>query len=94
MVMMKRREQRKSLLTRLKPGDTAVVSSFLRPEQNSFRRLAALGFLPGENFILERNFPCYLIRYGYTRLAINRKTARGIMVYKLEAAFVPRRPLP
>ncbi|MEW5784326.1 MAG: FeoA family protein [Bacillota bacterium] len=73
----------KILLAVMKPGDKGRVAAYLHPEQSATRRLAALGFLPGEMFLLERRRPDFLIRFGYTRVAINRTLARQIMVYKM-----------
>jgi Fe2+ transport system protein FeoA len=91
---MQRKAVEKLLLDALKPGDQGEVVSFLHPEYPAMRRLAALGFLPGEKFILERCRPDYLIRFGYTRLAMNKRLAREILVCKMEVFFGYRRPVP
>lgn len=91
---MRTKANEKVLLAVMKPGDQGEVLSFLHPEYPAMRRLAALGFLPGERFILERCRPGYLIRFGYTRLAMNRVLAREILVCKMEASFGYRRQVP
>lgn len=91
---MRIKANEKVLLAVMKPGDQGEVLSFLHPEYPAMRRLAALGFLPGEKFILERCCPDYLIRFGYTRLAMNRILAREILVCKMEVSFGYRRQVP
>ncbi len=91
---MKRRSAEKMLLAAMKPGQIGEVISFLHPETPAVHRLAALGFLPGEKFIVERCRPDYLIRFGYTRLAINRKLAREILVYLVKVPSASGREMP
>lgn len=91
---MRRKAAEKLLLAAMKPGDQGEVLSFLHPEYPAMRRLAALGFLPGEKFTLERCRPDYLIRFGYTRLAMNQMLAREILVCKMEVPFIYRRQVP
>jgi Fe2+ transport system protein FeoA len=74
----------------MKPGQKGLVASFLRPGQPFMQRLAVIGFLPGEVFTVERCHPDYLIRFGYTRLAINRRVAQSILVYKMTVPYVNR----
>lgn len=71
---------RRVLLSEMRPGERGRVAALLRSRNPAARRLMVLGFLPGEIFILERNSPEFLIRYGFTCLAMNRRAARGILV--------------
>jgi Fe2+ transport system protein FeoA len=80
----------KILLTRMKAGQAGRVVSFMHPDWPAMRRLAVLGFLPGEEFLLERCRPDYLIRFGYTRLAMNRRVAREILVHKMALPYGKR----
>lgn len=66
----------------LKPGERGQVAAYLDPQNLTARRLALLGLVPGEFFSVERSLPEILIRFGYTRVAINRKLARQIMIIK------------
>ncbi|MFY9412810.1 MAG: FeoA family protein [Dethiobacteria bacterium] len=75
---------------RMKPGQKGVVVSFSEPGDSAIRRLMVLGFLPGEIFVLERSRPDYLIRFGYTRLAINKRVASMILVNKMTGTMVNR----
>ena len=90
---MREKNATKILLAAMKPGDRGEVLSFLHPEQPAMRRLASLGFLPGEKFTLERRSPDYVIRFEYTRLAINRKLAREILVGNMMVSSGYGRPL-
>lgn len=80
-------------LAMMKPNQTGSVSAFLHPEEPAARRLAVLGFLPGEIFVLERIRPEFLIRYGYTRIAINRRLASKIIVNILTLTRLNRREM-
>lgn len=87
---MRRRSREKVLLSMMKPGEKGEVASFLHAGEPVMRRLAVLGFLPGEIFTLERRRPDYLIRFGYTRLAMNGRVAAKIMAYKIAGTSVKR----
>lgn len=87
---MLRKKREKVMLDRMLPGQKGQVVSFLYPEHPAMKRLAVLGFIPGEIFTLERRRPEYLIRYGYTILAINKRIARWIMVHKMEVPYTNR----
>ncbi len=78
------------LLHHMRPGQAGEVASFLEPGQPAVRRLMVFGFLPGEKFILERCQPDYLIRFGWTRVAINKRIACGILVQKLARTMINR----
>ncbi len=73
----------KSLLTGLKPGEQGRIEALLFSGRPVTRRLISLGLLPGEIITLEQTYPEYLIRFGFTRLALNRKAARLIVVRKI-----------
>lgn len=88
--MIRRTARELILLHHMRPGQSGEVASFLEPGQPVVRRLVVLGFLPGEKFILERCQPDYLIRFGWTRVAINRRVARGILVQKLPRTMINR----
>lgn len=85
---------KKQLLATMSPGDRGEVISFFHSGSTAVRRLASIGFLPGEKFILERCWPDYLIRFGYTRLAMNRTLAREIMVYNMKVSSGYRGEVP
>lgn len=88
---MKRKPIREPvLLHRMKPGQRGEVVSFSEPGDPAIRRLVVLGFLPGEIFILEQSRPDYLIRFGYTRIAVNKRVAGMILVNKLAGTMVKR----
>ena len=76
----------KTLLSDLKPGERCRVNALLFTWRPVMRRLMSIGLLPGEELIVERISPEYLIRFGFTRLAINRTIAREIVVDKMAVA--------
>lgn len=88
--MIRKPVRKLTLLHRMKPGQKGEVASFSEPGDPAIRRLMVLGFLPGEIFILERSRPDYLIRFGYTRIAINKRVAGMILVNKLTGTMVNR----
>ncbi|NLY51302.1 MAG: ferrous iron transport protein A [Firmicutes bacterium] len=44
------------------------------------RRLAACGLLPGVEVMVHRRTPAYIVQAGAVRIALDRRTAAGIMV--------------
>ncbi len=78
------------LLSHMKPGRGGEVVSFIEPDEPAVHRLIVLGFLPGERFILERRQPDYLIRFGWTRVAINKRVAGGILIQILPGTMTNR----
>jgi Fe2+ transport system protein FeoA len=82
---------KKQPLAAMKQGEQGELVSFLHPEHQAMLRLISLGFLPGEIFTLERRSPDYLIRFGYTRIAISRSLAWEILVHKVKVPSICRR---
>ncbi|HOB87146.1 MAG TPA: FeoA family protein [Bacillota bacterium] len=78
------RQKREAVpLKDLEPGAKGMVADLVFAEPQILRRLTTLGLIPGELVVVEQCRPDYLIRFGYTRLAINRRVAEGIKVYKM-----------
>lgn len=65
----------------LEVGQTAVVDSLERTGSTTRRRLLALGLVPGERVVLEQRFPAYVVRVGWTQVALDHDTATMIMVH-------------
>lgn len=74
-------------LSNLKAGERGRINALLFAWRPVMRRLISIGLLPGEELIVERSSPEYLIRFGFTLLAINRTLARDIIVDKM--TFTP-----
>ncbi|HZD04130.1 MAG TPA: FeoA family protein [Longimicrobiales bacterium] len=70
-------------VTELREGARAVISCLEAPEDGAGRRLASLGMLPGEEVVLEQTFPAYVLRMGYTELALDRALAERVRVHLL-----------
>ncbi|NLJ84982.1 MAG: ferrous iron transport protein A [Firmicutes bacterium] len=73
------RSKRIISLSELPLGQSAVVVR-LPQDQALLARLAAYGLLPGVELQVERQTPAPVILCGATRVALDRKTARAIMV--------------
>lgn len=67
-------------LTRLRTGGRARVVSLEGATERERSKLMALGVLPGEEVRLLQRFPSFVIRIGYTQLALDRETAAVIVV--------------
>ncbi len=72
----------------MRPGERGTV---LRLETGGVdaaqaRKLMALGVLPGCQVELDRRSPAFVLRLGYTRLAIDEALARSVVVRLAEAA--------
>lgn len=76
-------------ITELPEGGRAVISCLEAPGEGAGRKLAALGLLPGEEVVLEQAFPAYVLRVGYTELALDRTLARHVRVHPLRTAHGP-----
>lgn len=73
-------------LSELGEGARAVISCLEAPGDRAGRKLAALGMLPGEDVVLEQTFPAYVVRVGYTELALDRELAAHVRVHPLRPA--------
>lgn len=67
-------------LVELEVGQTAVVESLEGASSTTQRRLFSLGFVPGEQLCLEQRTPAYVVRLGWTRVALDRETAERVSV--------------
>lgn len=75
------------LLSQMQPGERGRIVALEYPADEPPERLLVLGLLPGEELVLEQRFPGFLIRFGCTRLAVNRKVADMIRVSKMTGRF-------
>lgn len=66
-------------LTRLRPGEKALVAA-LPAGRRDLARLLAFGILPGVAVEVLQTFPVYVLSLGNTRLAIDKQIAGQIMV--------------
>jgi ferrous iron transport protein A len=66
-------------LTRLRPGEKALVAA-LPAARRDMARLLAFGILPGTAVEVLQTFPVYVLAVGHTVLAIDRQIASSIYV--------------
>jgi len=51
-------------------GQSAVVASIEEAPASTIRRLLSLGVMPGECLILEQKSPAFIVRVGWTQVAL------------------------
>ena len=62
-------------------GSHSVVSCLEEPGSDPARKLAALGLLPGTKIQLVQAFPAYVVRLGFSELALDRELAEHVRVH-------------
>lgn len=67
-------------LAELMPGQRGTVLSLDAAQPSDARKLMALGVLPGAEITLERRRPAFVLRTGYTELAMDDTLARAVVV--------------
>lgn len=63
-------------------GQSAVIESVDAAAEGTRRRLLSLGLVPGERVTVEQRFPAYVVRVGWTRIALDHETAAVVLVSK------------
>ncbi len=66
-------------LSALQPGERGTIVR-LPKEAPLVRRLAASGLIPGVEVVVQRRVPAFVVQAGGTRIALDRRTAAGIVV--------------
>ncbi|MDR1702072.1 MAG: ferrous iron transport protein A [Sporomusaceae bacterium] len=69
----------KSLLS-LRPGEAGRIIKLMPGRSDDWRKLLALGLFPGVVVEVEQVFPAYVLRVGFTELALDKETAGRIIV--------------
>jgi DtxR family Mn-dependent transcriptional regulator len=67
-------------LTALAEGEHARVTCLEAPGSAEARRLASLGILPGVELVLLQRTPAFVLRVGYTDLALDTGLAERVRV--------------
>ncbi len=67
-------------LSRLKRGSRAVVVDLSKLSAHERSKLMALGLMPGADVHVIQRFPSYVVAVGYTQLALDKETARLVLV--------------
>ena len=61
-------------------GTRAVIVDLSRLSTHERNKLMALGLVPGADVHVIQRFPSYVVAVGYTQLALDRETARLVLV--------------
>lgn len=67
-------------LARMRVGQSGEVMAVEAPDQAGYRRLFALGLVPGATVTLIQRFPAYVFTVGRTTIAVDAEMAEGIEV--------------
>lgn len=70
-------------LTWLKRGDKAIIASLEPLTAKHFSKLSAFGILPDVLVCVVQSSPAVILQIDYTKVALDRRIAQGIMVVKL-----------
>lgn len=66
----------------LKREKKARVVSFLVSDGDQLRKLTAFGILPGVEIEVLQTYPTYVLKVGYTQIALDYEIVKNIMVAK------------
>ncbi|AEE95889.1 FeoA family protein [Mahella australiensis] len=64
----------------MKTGQKATIMALDMNNQDTVRKLMALGIVVGSDVKLVQSFPSYVIKVGYTQIAIDKDIASSIFV--------------
>ncbi|MDI3509085.1 MAG: ferrous iron transport protein [Clostridiales bacterium] len=64
----------------MKTGQKATIMALDMNNQDTVRKLMALGIVVGSDVELMQRFPSYVIKVGYTQIAIDKDIASSIFV--------------
>jgi len=73
-------------------GQSAVVASIEEAPASTIRRLLSLGVMPGESLILEQKSPAFIVRVGWTQVALDHETASEVLVERPDSSAVQEGP--
>jgi len=58
------------------------VVSLAAVDQKHLRKLTAFGILPGIEFEILQTYPAYVLRVGYTQIALDYEIIKNILVHR------------
>ncbi|MBZ4666307.1 FeoA family protein [Mahella sp.] len=64
----------------MQTGQKAAIMALNMNDQDTVRKLMALGIVVGSDVELVQSFPSYVIKVGYTQIAIDKDIASSIFV--------------
>ncbi|MBS1149408.1 MAG: putative iron-dependent repressor [Myxococcaceae bacterium] len=71
---------RECTLSQLRPGESALITALRPGSRKDLQKLLALGVLPGSTVTLERNFPSFVFRVGFSQYATDRMLSDAVVV--------------
>ncbi len=86
--------RRATSLVEMRVGQSGEVIAVEAPDQAGYRRLFALGLVPGATLRLIQRFPTYVFVVGRTTIAVDAEMASGILVAPNERHIRGSRPWP
>jgi DtxR family Mn-dependent transcriptional regulator len=69
-------------LTSLKPGERGGIAYIKVSDSKKLQKLMAMGVLPGNDIMLEANFPSFVFSVGFSQYAVDADMAAAIIVKK------------
>ena len=71
-------------VTRLKPGETGIITSILQTVPERLVKLSSLGVMPGAEVTLVQRNPAVVLKIGETTIALDGEVADAILVESTE----------
>jgi len=69
-------------IVKLREGKNVRVVRLLPVDERQLRKLTAFGILPGVEIEILQTYPIYVLRVGYTQIALDYEIAKNIIVIK------------
>ena len=69
-------------IVKLRAGKKVRVVRLLPADEVQLRKLIAFGILPGMEIEILQTYPTYVLRVGYTQIALDYEIAKNIMVMR------------
>jgi Fe2+ transport system protein FeoA len=71
-------------VTRLRPGETGIITSILQTVPERLVKLSSLGVMPGAEVTLVQRSPAVVLKIGETSIALDGEVADAILVESTE----------
>jgi DtxR family Mn-dependent transcriptional regulator len=71
-------------VTRLKPGESGIITSILQTVPERLVKLSSLGVMPGVEVTLVQRNPAVVLKMGETSIALDGEAADAILVESTE----------
>ena len=71
-------------VTRLRPGETGIITSILQTVPERLVKLSSLGVMPGGEVTLIQRNPAVVLKIGETTIALDGDVADAILVESTE----------